>query len=117
MLCVRHRRTKFHFYRNIAMAASLAELLNGITAKCDLLSQRCMRLSEENRNLRDRLAKADEAIEDSQLELMKVKKELEYVRLTRAYDVGLRDAPEQSRKIISELVRKIDRCIYRLEAE
>lgn len=99
------------------MAATLAELLDAITAKCDLLSQRCNNLKEENRQLREQLAQSDDALEASQLELLRTKKQLEYVRITKAYDSGGRDSTEQSRRIISELVRKIDRCISRLETE
>lgn len=99
------------------MAATLADLLNGITAKCDLLARRCDSLDEENRRLREQLARADEALEASQLELIRTKKDLEYVRLAAAFDSGSRESTEQSRRIISDLVRKIDRCISRLETE
>lgn len=99
------------------MAATITDLLNGITAKCDVLARRCRDLDEQNRQLRALLAEAQRDAELSRRELDDARRKLNYQTIAANFDSGIRDSSRQSSKIISDMVRKIDRCISRLEAE
>ena len=99
------------------MAETLSELLGGINAKCDILASRCRTLEEQNRKLSSELSDSREALESMRKELEKAQRQLNYQVIASNYDSGARDTSRQSSKIISDMVRKIDRCISRLEAE
>lgn len=99
------------------MASTLSELLSGITAKCDILSRRCRDLETANRELRSQLKESEQDLATVRRELDDTLKKLNYQTIASNYDAGVRDSSRQSSKILSDLVRKIDRCIYRLEAE
>lgn len=99
------------------MSASFSDLLSGITVKCDMLARRCRDLDDENRRLRARLAEVETEVEASRRDLDEARRRLNYQTIAANFDSGNRDSSRSSSKIISDLVRKIDRCISRLEAE
>lgn len=99
------------------MSATLSDLLAGINAKCEILARRCRELDESNRRLRGELAEANAALDLSRKELEAAQRRLNYMTVASNFDSGTRDSSRQSSKIISDMVRKIDRCISRLEAE
>lgn len=100
-----------------AMSATITDLLSGITAKCDMLARRCRDLDEENRRLRASLAESRQAEEIARRDLDDARRKLNYQTIASNFDSGTRDSSRQSSRIISDMVRKIDRCISRLEAE
>lgn len=99
------------------MSATLSELLAGINAKCEILARRCRELEESNKELRGNLAQANADLEMSRRDLEAAQRRLNYMTVASNFDSGTRDSSRQSSKIISDMVRKIDRCISRLEAE
>lgn len=99
------------------MAATLTELLAGINAKCDILAKRCRDLEARNGELEVKLKESQKALDAAQLEIEDAGRRLNYQTIAANFDSGTRDSSRQSSKIISDLVRKIDRCISRLEAE
>ena len=97
------------------MAATQAELLGSITTKCGLLAERCRKLSGENGELRRRLAALERELEECGQRLRRAEKDLEMMRMASAMETGSRDISPACSKAISDMVRKIDRCISRLE--
>ncbi len=99
------------------MSVSLSDLLAGINVKCDILARRCRDLEESNRKLQQQLEKAVADLDLSRKELDEANRRLNYTTIASNFDSGKRDSSRQTSKIISDMVRKIDRCISRLEAE
>lgn len=99
------------------MAVTLSELLSGINAKCDILAHRCRDLEEENRLLQSRLRELESELKLSRKETNELVRQLNYRTIADNYDSGKRDSSRDTSKIISDMVRKIDRCISRLQAE
>ena len=99
------------------MSVSFSELLGSITAKCEILSRRCNDLEVKNHELQARVSEAERELAVARQELDAAQRRLEYQTIAANFDSGTRDTSRQSSKIISDLVRKIDRCISRLEAE
>lgn len=99
------------------MAATQTELLGSIIAKCELLAGRCRSLRDENDNLRRELGEVKGELENALRQLQRAEKDLELVRMASAIETGSRDISPRCSKAISDMVRKIDRCISRLENE
>ena len=99
------------------MAATLSELISGINAKCDILAKRCRDLELRNSELESRLSQTRKELASAERDLEEAHRRLNYQTIAANYDSGNRDSSRQTSKIISDMVRKIDRCISRLEAE
>ena len=99
------------------MAATLSELIAGINAKCDILLQRCRDLEIENNLLKTGLKESNNSLEVAKKELADARRQINYLEMASNFDSGSRDSSRQSSKLISDMVRKLDRCISRLEAE
>jgi chromosome segregation ATPase len=101
------------------MAINLTDLLSRIVAKCDLLRRRCRQLLDENRQLKDEIVEANAECERLKSELVKANKQIEYLQISHKLDGSADSSQDMSngRKILADLVRKIDKCIARLESE
>lgn len=95
------------------MAANLQQRLESITAKAKLLTWRYQHLAQEHRKAEQRIDELETTIAQlqQQSKLMAVK--IESLQVVSAIAPG-RDDVEKTRRILSDLLRDIDKCINEL---
>ncbi len=99
------------------MSVRLTDLLSSIAAKSGLLARKCADLKALNDKLLADLEEARAETEEARKELARAQKEIDYLRISHALSASDPGDLDRSRQALSGLVRKIDRCIARLEAE
>ncbi len=95
------------------MTANLPELLNRLSGKCEILTER-YDLVRKQRD--EAIARCDElqAIADSlKAQLQQANTEIEYLRISHKIAPTEEDA-RQAQVILTAMIKKIDKCITRL---
>ncbi|MBD5209324.1 MAG: hypothetical protein K2G11_06490 [Muribaculaceae bacterium] len=96
------------------MKRELASVIESLTEKVNILSSQKDRIAEENRQLSETIANLQQQIEDLRKENTLLDRDNHFLILSHR----LADTPEalvESRRFISALIRKIDRCITLLK--
>lgn len=96
------------------MAIDLKQQLDRVSAKADLIVQRCMSLTQQRDEALGRIAELEATLAARDKELEQLRVENENLRVVEAICPD-RSKVEQARSLISELVRDIDRCILDLK--
>lgn len=92
------------------MAPSLNERLDRIAVKADLFAAKYNKLVAAKRESDRRIDELLHQLEEQSIEIASLRRELEYQRVAAAI-APTREAVENSRAVLSELVREIDKCI------
>lgn len=92
------------------MATDLAEQLNRLGHKAELLTTRYATLRSQNEELREELRQMQAALIAKDREIEKLKVELEFIKVSSAIAPDSA-AARKARATISELVREIDACV------
>lgn len=90
--------------------ATLRQRLDNIEVKANLLVARYMRLREAKAKADHRCDELLRYVEQQSREIADLRRQLEYLKVATSIAPS-RDAVEQSRAVLSELVREIDKCI------
>jgi cell division protein FtsB len=97
------------------MAEHIQKISNSIQAKIGIILERQNMLVQQITNERKEVATLRAQVEALTAEIQKLKAENEYLTVMRGVAVTPQQA-EQSRAMLSGLVREIDRCIAELKA-
>lgn len=92
------------------MAKDLAEQLNRIGHKAELLVTRYSTLREDNQRLQARVQELENELEASRRKIEQLQTQVEHFRISSALAPDSRTASE-TRAIITRIVRDIDACV------
>lgn len=92
------------------MAFEDLDTLSRVVAKANLLAERYEILAKSRGQAQERVAELEAQLQKATAELETLRAEVEYLRMA-AVIAPDRDQIEQTRAIVSGLVREIDRCI------
>lgn len=95
------------------MAASLHQRLDTLMLKARLLTDRYKVLQQEKRAAEERIADMQRVINTQQKELAELRQRIEYLTVVTTM-TPRRDKVEQTRTVLADLVREIDKCINEL---
>lgn len=95
------------------MAGNLQQRLDSIKDKAEKLTSRYCRLVEEKRAADTMISDLRQTVERQQRELAGLRQKIEYLTVVTTINPE-RDKVEQTRVVLSELVREIDKCINEL---
>lgn len=95
------------------MAGTLQQRLDSIKDKAEKLTSRYRRLIEEKRAADTMISDLRQTVERQQRELAGLRQKIEYLTVVTTINPE-RDKVEQTRVVLSELVREIDKCINEL---
>lgn len=95
------------------MAANLQQRLENITSKAKLLTWRYQHLVQEHRSAEKRIADLEAIIEQQQQQAKLMALKIESLQVVSSIAPS-RDETEKTRRILSELLRDIDKCINEL---
>lgn len=95
------------------MAGTLQQRLDSIKDKAEKLTSRYRRLVEEKRAADTMISDLRQTVERQQRELAGLRQKIEYLTVVTTINPE-RDKVEQTRVVLSELVREIDKCINEL---
>lgn len=92
------------------MAGNLQQRIDKIEAKGALLAERFAHISEAKRKADERIAELDATISSLRREIADLSRQIEYLKVASVLTPDHRDV-EETRAMLSELVREIDKCI------
>lgn len=95
------------------MANSLGERLDRLSVKAELFADKYNRLAAAKRESDRRIEELLRQVERQSVEIANLRRELEYQKVAGAI-APTRETVENSRAVLSELVREIDKCITEL---
>lgn len=95
------------------MAGNLQQRLDSIRDKAEKLTSRYRQLSEEKRAADNLISDLRMTIRHQQRELAELRQKIEYLTVVTTITPE-RDKVEQTRVVLAELVREIDKCINEL---
>lgn len=95
------------------MAFEDLDMFSRLVAKANLIAERYEILAESHNRAKARIEELEGELDASRKELQKLNNEVEYLRMATVI-LPNREQIEQTRAIISGLVREIDRCITEL---
>lgn len=95
------------------MAVDLKQQLDRVATKAYLVVERYSRLREEKNAADERIARLEDELRSNKAEIEKLKMENEYLRIASTLAPDSKRL-EETRSLISGLVREIDRCILDL---
>lgn len=95
------------------MADQLAQTVEGIRAKCLVLSERYLRLAHERQQANARVEILERELAASKAEVERLSAELRSLRMSSVIKPDKADR-KNFRDLLSGLVREIDRCIIDL---
>lgn len=95
------------------MAVDLKEQLDRVATKAYLVVERYSRLREEKNAADERIARLEDELRSNKAEIEKLRMENEYLRIASTLAPDSKRL-EETRSLISGLVREIDRCILDL---
>lgn len=95
------------------MTGDLQNRLDSICRKAILLTERYKALEQAKTQADQRIAQLEAELDQSRQQVSHLEEQAKYLTLTQAVNPTREDV-ERSRKVISELVRQIDRCINEL---
>lgn len=95
------------------MAFEDLDMFSRLVAKANLIAERYEILAESHNRAQARIEELEGELDASRKELQKLHNEVEYLRMATVI-LPNREQIEQTRAIISGLVREIDRCITEL---
>lgn len=95
------------------MAFEDLDMFSRLVAKANLIAERYEILAESHNRAKARIEELEGELDASRKELQKLNNEVEYLRMATVI-LPNREHIEQTRAIISGLVREIDRCITEL---
>lgn len=98
------------------MAKDLAEQLNRIGHKAELLVTRFASLKEQNQELRQQVLELQATVQAQKAEIEKQRVQIEHFRISSALAPDTATAKE-TRAIIAQIVRDIDACVADLMKE
>lgn len=98
------------------MTAKLPELMQRILNKCDVLTARYIGMKELKDSVEKENAELRSQNEDLKSQILNLESEIESLRISHKIAPTPEDA-ELSKQVLSQLVRKIDRCIVQLERD
>lgn len=96
------------------MAVDLKQQLDRVSAKADLIIERCRRLTDSRDAALARIAELESQMAAQAKELERLKVDNEYLRVASALCPDRKEI-ERARALISKMVRDIDRCILDLK--
>lgn len=92
------------------MAGNLQQRLESIKAKAEIITERYRKVEAEKRAAEARIADLQATVRRQQTELQQAMLKIEQLQVVTTL-VPRRENVEQTRVILSELVREIDKCI------
>lgn len=92
------------------MAGNLQQRLESIKAKAEIITQRYKKVEEQKRAAELQIAELQDTIRRQHKELQNAMLRIEQLQVVNTV-VPKREDVEQTRVILSELVREIDKCI------
>ncbi len=95
------------------MAQQLRERLDRIAAKCGVLVENYERLLADKVAVDQRLAEVKAQLERQAVELERLQRENHYLRTASVLSPD-KETAERSRRLLSKMVRDIDKCIAQL---
>lgn len=95
------------------MSVNFEQRLNEINAKTRMLTQRYRYVVMQRDEALERLSQANGELAAARTRIEELTRQVEYLRMASAIEAVDGDI-EQSRKFLSELVWKIDKCISQL---
>lgn len=107
---VENEKKCLYLCKFVIMAAELENTLRRISEKSRFLVERYRVLDAENRQKGARVAELEKALAERDKELEALKLQVEYLSVSSALAPD-RDTLENTRSIIADLVREVDRCI------
>jgi len=95
------------------MAADLQQLIDGLSAKAQVLTDRYALVVNQRDRALEANRKLRQALLDSQAEAAGVRRQLELLRVTSSLTPGDADI-SATRTLLSDMLREIDKCINEL---
>lgn len=95
------------------MVESLHQRLEGLKQKARLLTTRYRDLQQEKRAADERIADLQRELATRQQEISRLQQQIEHLTVVGPLSTTREDA-EQSKTVLSDLVREIDKCINEL---
>ncbi len=95
------------------MAESLSSTLPRLTAKAQMLTERCRSQASELERQADRVAELEQALKAARRENAALQQQVEFLRAARALDKAA-DGTSEARAMIARMLREIDMCIKQL---
>ncbi|MBR5898949.1 MAG: hypothetical protein IKZ14_05720 [Muribaculaceae bacterium] len=96
------------------MADDLKARLDSISNKAKLLTELYVALRQEKQTADSRIEELNNIVNNQQKEIERLTQEVEYLKIATTI-VPDRNQVENSRAILSKLVREIDKCILELK--
>ena len=96
------------------MADDLKARLDSISNKAKLLTELYVGLRQEKQSADSRIEELNNIVNNQQKEIERLTQEVEYLKIATTI-VPDRNQVENSRAILSKLVREIDKCILELK--
>lgn len=95
------------------MAADLQQLIDGLSAKAQVLTDRYALVVNQRDRALEANRKLRQALLDSQAEAAGMRRQLELLRVTSSLTPGDADI-SATRTLLSDMLREIDKCINEL---
>lgn len=96
------------------MAVDLQQRIDSIRTKAEIITSRYSKLMEEKRAVDERVADLQRTVEMQQRRIAELNSKVEYLTVVTTLTPG-RQQVEQTRAMLTELVREIDQCITDLK--
>ena len=95
------------------MAGEFQQLIDRINAKARIVVERYALILSQRDSALERVAELERRLEEQQREISALKRDNEYLRISTTLAPSRTDV-EQTRAMLSEMVREIDKCIGEL---
>ncbi len=96
------------------MAVDLQQRIDSIRTKAEIITSRYSKLMEEKRAVDERVADLQRTVEMQQRRIAELNSKVEYLTVVTTLTPE-RQQVEQTRAMLTELVREIDQCITDLK--